>query len=136
MRHPSQGMPVSGMACRERPPNSLQRNSVLNMNVFAYVLGVIKVNEAAQDDWPECREGGNGQENVNRLNLILRHGSALNGFTSDNLGYRNCSGIYLVVHSTLDRTDPRQKADSKITNPTHSTGQQEMDSARVVIECS
>jgi TusA-related sulfurtransferase len=68
---PGQGVPVRGLIGRECPPNAIQRNTVLDLMVRGYVVGIVVRNEIAIIDLPECKKGRNYQKQVNYDNLLI-----------------------------------------------------------------
>jgi hypothetical protein len=56
MGEPGKGVPVCSTTGHECPSSAFQRNTILNMTVFGYVLFVVKNNEIAMLDLPECGE--------------------------------------------------------------------------------
>jgi hypothetical protein len=72
MGDPGYGVPVRDMTGRECPSNPVQRNTVLDMTIFRYIERIVKINEIAAIDLPECHKGGNREKQVNRKNRFIR----------------------------------------------------------------
>lgn len=45
----------------------------MNVNIPGHILRVVEIDETTSSDLPERHGGGDRQENINHLNLILRH---------------------------------------------------------------
>ena len=69
MGHPGKGVPVCEINGRECPANSFERNTILDMGILCYVVGIVIISEIAMNDLPEYRQGGKREENVNYEDL-------------------------------------------------------------------
>ena len=73
MGYPCQGMPVRFMTGGECPSDAFHRETMLNMTVIGYILGIIVANEVTTIDLPKRQDGSNNQEDADHWNLMVRH---------------------------------------------------------------